>query len=395
MATYYWVPVAGDSNGTWDFSDASHWSTTSGGAGGAGVPTSADNVIFNAASGATNYVVSVDGGECLDFTSSITTVGRITFVNIFDGLDVYGSVNVTAQTIFDESVEDFEIFLYAPSGARTISTNNTRITALYIGSDFSSTASWTFSTGFTGRDVIHYIGNLNTNNQTITLTDPAASAGCAFSFDSLSNGYTLTLGSSTINIGASGANNGPSLLFSVDDNSTVSPGTSIINIGSASLVDSEVDFYGGGKTFRTLVMNSRSAIRIGGSNTFTVRLQATGNSPYAQFRIDANQIVNAGVFQVNGASLASRLLVSSNTSCSTATITLTGTATRTLTNVDFLDIALVFGSSVGGTSVGNFGRNSGITFTASTTRYLVLGGATKDFTSTTAWSTTSGGATSA
>jgi len=42
MADRYWV---GDTDGTWN--DADNWSTTSGGAGGAGVPTSSDDVIFD------------------------------------------------------------------------------------------------------------------------------------------------------------------------------------------------------------------------------------------------------------------------------------------------------------------------------------------------------------
>ena len=41
-ATYYWV---GSSNGRW--ANASSWASSSGGAGGAGIPGSADDVIFD------------------------------------------------------------------------------------------------------------------------------------------------------------------------------------------------------------------------------------------------------------------------------------------------------------------------------------------------------------
>lgn len=47
MANRYWV----GGSGTWDSSNTTNWSTTSGGSGGASVPTTADAVIINAASG--------------------------------------------------------------------------------------------------------------------------------------------------------------------------------------------------------------------------------------------------------------------------------------------------------------------------------------------------------
>jgi len=53
MATYYWVKTSGGSptsTGTWDNASTANWSTSSGGAPGSGPPTSADTVIFDAAS---------------------------------------------------------------------------------------------------------------------------------------------------------------------------------------------------------------------------------------------------------------------------------------------------------------------------------------------------------
>jgi len=53
MATYYWV----GGSGTWDSVTTTNWAASSGGAGGAGVPTSADGAIFDANSGASATVV--------------------------------------------------------------------------------------------------------------------------------------------------------------------------------------------------------------------------------------------------------------------------------------------------------------------------------------------------
>ena len=55
MATRYWVGGAG----TWDATTTTNWSASSGGAGGASAPTSADNVIFNTLSNATAYAVTI------------------------------------------------------------------------------------------------------------------------------------------------------------------------------------------------------------------------------------------------------------------------------------------------------------------------------------------------
>src|SRR3990167_4016615 len=54
-ASRYWV----GGTGNWDASDTAHWSVSSGGAGGASVPTSSDNVIFDAASDTNAYTCTI------------------------------------------------------------------------------------------------------------------------------------------------------------------------------------------------------------------------------------------------------------------------------------------------------------------------------------------------
>lgn len=72
MANRYWV----GGTGTWDASDTTHWSASSGGAGGSSVPGASDDVIFNGSSGGgtvtvnTNFsVLSVTMGA---FTGTLT-----------------------------------------------------------------------------------------------------------------------------------------------------------------------------------------------------------------------------------------------------------------------------------------------------------------------------------
>ncbi len=54
MADRYWV-----AGGTGNYNSTTNWSATSGGASGASAPTAADNVFFNAASGAGTATINV------------------------------------------------------------------------------------------------------------------------------------------------------------------------------------------------------------------------------------------------------------------------------------------------------------------------------------------------
>ena len=77
MADRYWV----GGSGAWD-ATTTHWSATSGGSGGASVPTSADNVIFNQASTYTVTNNTSAGTNCLNLTVSAGTVTFVTGTNL-------------------------------------------------------------------------------------------------------------------------------------------------------------------------------------------------------------------------------------------------------------------------------------------------------------------------
>jgi len=65
MATRYWVGT-----GTWDASSTSNWSASSGGATGVSVPTTADDVIFDANSVFCNIDYTWGGATCKTFAYS-------------------------------------------------------------------------------------------------------------------------------------------------------------------------------------------------------------------------------------------------------------------------------------------------------------------------------------
>ena len=76
MATRYWV----GGSGTWNSTNTTNWSATSGGAGGASVPTSADDVIINANSGpgASSYSITCSSAVCATLTTSSTSPKIVT-----------------------------------------------------------------------------------------------------------------------------------------------------------------------------------------------------------------------------------------------------------------------------------------------------------------------------
>src|SRR3990167_10805710 len=99
MAARFWV----GGTGTWDAADTSHWSATSGGGAGASVPTAADDVTFDANSGAAATVtintnpanalsVTIDKADLtLLCSNTLTVVGAVTLTT--------GTLNTKGQAM--------------------------------------------------------------------------------------------------------------------------------------------------------------------------------------------------------------------------------------------------------------------------------------------------------
>lgn len=87
MANRYWV----GGTDTWNATAGTKWSTTSGGAGGAAVPTAADDVFFDAASGAGTVTVS-GSRPCLSFNATGFT-GTLAGTST-PNLQVYGNLTL-------------------------------------------------------------------------------------------------------------------------------------------------------------------------------------------------------------------------------------------------------------------------------------------------------------
>ena len=74
MANRFWV----GGTGTWDASNTTNWSTTSGGAGGASVPSTGDDALFNANSGV--------GTVTLGYSPTVQSIDMNGYTGTFDGV---------------------------------------------------------------------------------------------------------------------------------------------------------------------------------------------------------------------------------------------------------------------------------------------------------------------
>lgn len=118
----YWV----GGSGAWH--DAANWSSTSGGLGGACIPTILDNVFFDENSFATSndIITSLDGssGFCHDLT--FTAMGQTGSLSI---PNLYVSGNLDLQTTWSLQPN---VFMAGELGPQTIRTSGTEMSYLYI-----------------------------------------------------------------------------------------------------------------------------------------------------------------------------------------------------------------------------------------------------------------------
>jgi hypothetical protein len=135
MADRYWV----GGTGTWNTTSTTNWSATSGGAGGASVPTVADNVIFDQAA---TYTVTMTGAlACLNITVS---AGVVTFATgTTPTLNVRGSWSTIAGTVWNST----GLVTFTSTTAATITSGGITINAPFT---FNGTGGvWTLQDNLT------------------------------------------------------------------------------------------------------------------------------------------------------------------------------------------------------------------------------------------------------
>lgn len=272
------------------------------------------------------------------------------------------------------------ISMTATSGTKTITSNgvtlNRPFTLNGVGGTFQLTDAMVVGATQT---VTLTNGTLDTNGQT-----------CSWGLFSSSNSNTrvLTLGASTISLTGTGTITPWNCQTST--NMTLNAGTSTLVFATGGQAPT---FQGGGLTYYNLsITNTSGGFTLGQSNTFNnvTFAQGSGNRSFS-LGTSTTQTIN-GLLTLTGFTVnQSRLRIQSNTFGTQCTFALGATGTVAITNTDFSDIAFTgTNAPVSGTSLGDVGGNSGITFDAARTVYWVNG--TGNMSSTSNWSLTSGGA---
>lgn len=185
MADRYWV----GGTGTWDTTSTTNWSATSGGAGGASVPTVADNVIFDQAA---TYTVTMTGAlACLNITVS---AGNVTFATgTTPTLEVRGSMSLLVPAIWTST----GTITFSATTSQTITTTGTSLTCPVTFNGVGGT--WTLQDAMTivgsTRTVTLTTGTLNLNGKTLTTGRFNSSS---------SNTRTLAFGTGNITVTGTG-----------------------------------------------------------------------------------------------------------------------------------------------------------------------------------------------
>jgi hypothetical protein len=240
MADRFWV----GGNGNWNATDTTNWSTTSGGAGGASAPTSADDVYFDANSnvGTDPFTVTVTGTEaspavCNDFTASGLDGALTLSMPNTATLDCFGSMTLPA-TNFSVSGTNTNILRFrATTTGKTLTTNGVSLAAI-TSIRFLETGTYTLGSALSfGVFITLRQGVLDTSNFNVTGNNIAIAG------DQIRN---FIIGSSTITL---------TNIFDVSGtNYSINAGTSQINLSNASPT-----FTGGGLTFHNVSFTSTAS----------------------------------------------------------------------------------------------------------------------------------------
>jgi fibronectin-binding autotransporter adhesin len=372
-STRYWV------GGTGNWNDTARWSTSSGGASGADLPRSHDDVVFDSSSNATAYTATVSpitgGNRCKALTIAGPASGNVTLAGS-TALFVHDDITLPATGL--TRTYTGAINLTGTGAGKTITTNGVTlvgaITVNGVGAEWALGSALSLSaSNFT-------VTNGSIDFDTYNFTTLANVIGSG------NNSKTIDFGSSTVNVGG--------IAFGSTEteraNLTFTAGTSQVNGTSTSAT-----FSFNNQTLYNVSFTSTaiSTASITGANTFNnLTFAGRTSAGIATLQLTADQTINGTLTLSAGTDATMRTFVRSNIIGTTRTLTCAAVAS--LTDIDFRDItiagAAVSGGNLTGTRLGNCKGNSGITFDTEKTVYSRTT-VTANWDSPSGWSFTNGG----
>lgn len=291
MAARYWV----GGSATWDGTAGSKWATTSGGAGGASAPTSADDVYFDAGSGSVS-VTWASGAvarsiDCNGFTGTITH-SSIT-LSIGDGTAGAGDIALRLAAGVAVSSNGNFSFVSTSSTQQTIYTAGVALRNLTCN---GAGGSWILGDSLSMQTLTVTAGSFDSGNQSMT---------CGSISSTGSGVRSVTLGTSTVTLTGGG-----SILTLSGSNLTWSAGSSTLDTGTAN---SGCNCTLGGYSFGTILL--RRVITSPTGNVVTVNGNGTiatlTCSGIQSLQIQAGVTLTVGDLSFTGQSASAPMKVNS------------------------------------------------------------------------------------
>lgn len=350
MASRFWV----GGTGTWDQTSTTHWSSTSGGATGASIPTASDDVFFDANSGSGTCTVSV-AAPCNSLNTSGSSLHALTVnASINIGSATAGASNValdlTGITTYSQNTSGSVVLNFVSTSATVQTVNfNSSITVGTVTFNGAG-GSWKLVAGMTQNTANTFTltaGSLDTNGQTCSWGAYASSGSATRS---------LTLGTSTITITGSGASPWAQTSTGV----TISAASSTINLTHLGTVAQTVTFNT--FTYGTVNMSApagSSTISFTGAPTFG-SLNITGPITLSMTAGSTKTVTN---FSARGSS--GNLVTITSATAGTAWTLSKASGTVQCDWLSLKDSAATGGATFyAGANSTNVSGNSGWTFTA-------------------------------
>lgn len=363
----YWV----GGTATWDATAGSKWALSSGGTGGASVPTSAENVKFDSNSSGTCTLSSSSVCKDIDCTGFTGTISH----PVSTDLNVYGSLKFDSGMTYTIASGTSAINFNATTTGHTVDCGGKNLGNVFF---LGNGGGWTLA------------AQLLVSSNTITITrgtfDTANYNIFAGSISSNNtNVRSISFGSSTLTLTGQSP-----LIFAVATNLTLDAGTSTLNTTNNNSVTLNLPSIG--LTLYDWIVGSRGTTTTisGTGNSFrNITMTLTSSSPASELILAGNLTVT-GTLSVSGNSEVKRIIIRSSALHTPRTIT---AAAISFAHVDLRDITGAGAanwdiSAITGLS-GDCGGNSGITFTTPSTSYWV--GGTGTWSTNNEWSATSGG----
>jgi len=322
MANRFWV----GGTGTWDATVGTKWSATSGGTGGASIPTAADDVYFDANSGGGTVTVNTATRVCLSLSFKGLS-GTSNFTGTFAQSGT-GSITISGGLILSASTT------YTYAGAITFN----GVTSFNVTSNGVSLSASTIT--------------INGAGLTLTCTDAFVTTGSFVMTQGSINGSTISVGSLTI------TSNSLTRSISFDSMSFTGSGT-LATIGATQTNLSFIvsDFYitGAQASARTLATTG-----VFYANNQNVYLTGSGAGSIS-FTSGATTFVNSNVYISNtggaaislGTGLYNNIIFQSGTNtvwsnAASQTLTVVGNVTLTSTQgSNTLTPAITLNGSIG------------------------------------------------